>query len=205
MVGGLLLAGGDPTAFANALMITGGIGVAASIGLERTDGALVSGVVVTLGLWMRLDQAAGLRQRAVPGTAWARSSVLAGLQARRRGTASSWLAYGPAIALVGGAALMERIDGGSGWHGIVAGAIGVVAVAAGGHRRMAGPLVLGTAILVVLAGYETLAITAGLPTWTWLALGGATLLGTGVAMERHDVGPLETGRRLVDVVAERFT
>jgi hypothetical protein len=56
----------------------------------------------------------------------------------------------------------------------------------------------------VLVGYETLAITAALPTWTWLALGGATLLAAGVAMERKDLSPVETGRRLVDVVDEKF-
>jgi hypothetical protein len=64
--------------------------------------------------------------------------------------------------------------------------------------------VLGTALLVVLAGHESLAVTAGVPTWAWLALGGTILLGTGIALERAQVGPLETGRRLVDVVQERY-
>lgn len=204
VAGGLVLAGGDPTAFANALMITGGVAVAASIGLDRPDAALASGVAVTVGLWMRLDQASVTVVEPYVAPVGL-LLMLAGAQAHRRSAASSWLAYGPAIALVGGAALLERLDGQSGWHGIVAGAIGVAAVEAGGHRRLAGPLVLGTALLVILTGYETVSITAGLPTWTWLALGGATLLGAGVAMERHDVGPIETGRRLVDVVAERFT
>ena len=57
---------------------------------------------------------------------------------------------------------------------------------------------------LILVGYETLAITAALPTWTWLAAGGTALLAAGVAMERKDVGPLETGKRLVDVVDEKF-
>jgi hypothetical protein len=30
------------------------------------------------------------------------------------------------------------------------------------------------------------------------------LLAAGVAMERRGVGPVETGRRLVDVIGERF-
>jgi hypothetical protein len=29
-------------------------------------------------------------------------------------------------------------------------------------------------------------------------------MAAGIAMERHDQGPIETGRRLVDVVHERF-
>jgi hypothetical protein len=39
----------------------------------------------------------------------------------------------------------------------------------------------------------------------WLAAGGASLLAAAVAMERHGVGPVESGRRLVDVVNERFS
>ena len=118
--------------------------------------------------------------------------------------ASSWVAYGPVVTIFGGAALAERMTGGAGWHAIVAGAVGVLAVAAGGYRRLAAPLFLGTALLVILVGYETLAITADLPTWTWLAAGGTTLLAAGVAMERRDLTPLETGKRLVDVVDEKF-
>ena len=117
---------------------------------------------------------------------------------------SSWIAYGPVVTLFGGAALAERMSGGAGWHALVAGTVGVLAVAAGGYRRLAAPLFLGTGLLVVLVGYETLAITAALPTWTWLAAGGTALLGAGVAMERNDLGPIETGRRLVDVVDEHF-
>ena len=37
-----------------------------------------------------------------------------------------------------------------------------------------------------------------------LAIGGLTLLAAGVAMERRGVGPIEAGRRLIDVVNERF-
>jgi hypothetical protein len=38
----------------------------------------------------------------------------------------------------------------------------------------------------------------------WLAAGGTTLLVSGVLMERHGIGPLEGGRRLVDIVREGF-
>ena len=108
------------------------------------------------------------------------------------------------MTVFGGAALAERMTGGPGWHAVVAGTVGVLAVAAGGYRKLAAPLFLGTGLLVVLVGYETLAITAALPTWTWLAAGGTALLAAGVAMERKDVGPIETGKRLVDVVDEKF-
>jgi hypothetical protein len=42
------------------------------------------------------------------------------------------------------------------------------------------------------------------PTWGWLATGGTALLATGIVLERNETSPVEAGRRLVDVVAERF-
>ena len=200
---GLGLAAHDATALADAVIVTGGIGLALAIVLGRLDGVLAAGAVVTAGSWLRLaDGGVGASEPyLVPVTVLL---LIAGVRAHSSGT-SSWVAYGPAVGLLGGSALLERLAGGAGWHAVVAGAVGVLAVAAGGARRLAAPLLLGTALLVGLAGYETLAVTAGLPTWTWLALGGATLLGAGVAMERHDLGPIETGRRLVDVVTDRYT
>jgi hypothetical protein len=83
--------------------------------------------------------------------------------------------------------------------------VGVAAVVAGGGRRLAGPLFLGTTLLVAVTAYESLGALAGVPTWSWLALGGAVLVGAGVALERGDTSPVEAGRRVVDVVAERFS
>lgn len=84
------------------------------------------------------------------------------------------------------------------------GVVGVAAVAAGGRWRLGAPLLVGTGLLVALVGHESLAVTAGVPTWGWLALGGSTLLGIGITLERAERGPLETGRRLVDVVQQRY-
>ncbi|MGK2950375.1 MAG: SCO7613 C-terminal domain-containing membrane protein [Acidimicrobiales bacterium] len=199
---GLLLASASATTFADALMVTSGLGLAIAIERGRLDGVYLAGIGVTGGLWLRLTEAeVGASEPYLAPVAVL--LLVAGLRARSMGT-SSWIAYGPVVGLLGGSALVERIAGGGGGHALFAGAVGVVAVAVGGQRRLAAPLFLGTGLLVALAGYETLAITAGLPTWTWLALGGSTLLGAGVAMERHDLGPIETGRRLVDVVDEKF-
>ena len=122
----------------------------------------------------------------------------------RRPETTSWQAYVPAIALLGGTALLERVVGGPGWHGLVAGAVGTAAVAAGGWWRQAGPLVVGTGLLVAVTVHESLGALAGVPTWGWLTLGGTVLLAVGVALERSDTSPAEAGRRIVDVVAERF-
>jgi len=96
------------------------------------------------------------------------------------------------------------VAGGAGWHALVAGAVATVAVAVGGARRLAGPLLAGTLLLGALVVNETLSMTAGAPTWMWLAAGGTTLLVSGVLMERRGIGPVEGGRRLVDIVRESF-
>jgi len=199
---GLGLAAGDATAMADAVIVVGGIGLAAAIAGGRLDGVFLAGAVITGGTWLRLaDGGIGASEPyLLPVTVLL---LIAGLRARSIGT-SSWIAYGPLVGLLGGSALLERMAGGAGWHGIVAGAVGVVAVGAGGARRLAAPLLLGSGLLVTLVGYETLAITSSLPTWVWLAAGGIVLLSAGVMMERNEVGPLESGRRLVDTVTDRY-
>lgn len=199
---GLVLAAGQPSAFADAVMIVSGIGLAIAVERGRLDGVALSGITMTAGVWLRLADAevTATEPYLLPVAALL---LGAGLRARSIGT-SSWIAYGPVIGLLGGAAVVERVAGGAGWHALLAGTVAVVSVAAGGYRRLAAPLFLGTGLLVALVGYETLALTAALPTWTWLAVGGSALLAAGVAMERHDLGPLESGRRLVDVVDEHF-
>lgn len=136
--------------------------------------------------------------------------VVAGAVARRSAVRNgeppvgSWLAYGPALALVGGVALLERVAGGGPAHAALAGFVGVTAVVIGGWRRLAAPLFGGTALLVGVAAYESLAVTASLPTWVWLAVGGTVLLAAGILLERTATSPIQGGRRLVEVIGDRF-
>jgi hypothetical protein len=197
------MASSDPTTFAHVTALSAAVIALAGCTLQRVEVLGLAGVVACAGTWLELGAAhvTAVEPYLLPVVA---VLLAVGERSRRSGSTSSWIAHGPAIFLLGGSALNERMAGGAGWHAVVAGAVGVAAVAIGGSRRLGGPLVIGTGLLVAVVGYESLAITAGLPTWTWLGLGGLTLLGAGVVMERHEVGPLETGRRLVDVVNDRF-
>jgi hypothetical protein len=116
----------------------------------------------------------------------------------------SWVAYGPAVALLAGSGIVERVHGGGSTHALFAGAVALVAVVAGGSRRLAAPLLLGTAALVTVTVYETIDATAGIPLSAWLAAGGLGLLGAAVAIERSDTSPVQAGKRVVDALAEHF-
>ena len=200
---GLVLASGDPRLLSDTFVIGGGLLVGAGLATRQPSLAHFGGVAATLGIVGHLNTTdiTALEPFVTPV---AGHLLAAGWLARRSGRLSSWTAYGPAVALLGGAALAERLAGGPAWHSLVAGAVGVAAVAAGGWRRLAGPLFLGTGLLVSVTAVECLGALAGVPTWAWLALGGSVLLGTGIALERADTSPAEAGRRLVDVIAERF-
>src|SRR4029077_5810461 len=113
------------------------------------------GAMVIIGTWTHLATA-GVQPTEAYVLPVSLHLVLAGARARQRRPLSSWVAYCPAIGLLGVAALDERLAGGSAWHAVVAGGVGVAAVAAGGWRRLSGPLVLGTALLVAVTMHETL-------------------------------------------------
>jgi len=202
---GLALSLADPAVASTGLLVIGVAlaGVGATVGRSEL---MVSGLAVgTVGVWGHLVLADVTITE--PYLAPVAALLLAaGAYAHHQtpGGVSSWVAYAPAVGLLGGAGLLERLNGGPAWHTLVAGTVGTLAVAAGGAWRLAGPLLIGTALVVAVTIHETLGVTTSLPTPVWLATGGALLLAAGVAMERRGTGPYETGRRLVDLVRERF-
>ncbi len=200
---GTVLAVGEPSTGATALLVVGGLLVLAALLWGAPLAAGVGGTTMAVGYWWHLDQAAIDAADALVVPVVAGLGVV-GLLAERRRSTSSWFTLTPPLALLGVAALSERVDGGAAVHGVVAGAVGVLAVLVGGRQRALGPLVTGAALLVALTVYETVAVTAGVPTWGWLALGGALLLGAGMALDRADTGPVEAGRHLREVVGATF-
>jgi hypothetical protein len=193
---------------ANALIVSGGLGIAAGVVSGRASVGHGGGVVVAVGIMAHLAQSdvSALEAYMAPVAA---QLLVVGWHLRSRrlpigAEVGSWTAYGPGVALLGGSAFAERLAGGPGWHALVAGAVGVAAVAVGGWRRLAGPLMLGTGLVAAVAVVESLPALAGVPTWGWLATGGTFLLLVGLALERSDTSPVVAGRRLVDVIGERF-
>ncbi|HEX6597071.1 MAG TPA: DUF2157 domain-containing protein [Acidimicrobiales bacterium] len=200
---GLLLSTGDTVAFADSALVAGGLAVAAALVLRNVPLGHAGGAVMTIGLFVHLYELGTAASEPFVAPV-ALQLLIAGWFAQRRHSASSWVAYVPGILLLGGSALAERVQGGPGWHALVAGAVAVAAVGLGGWRRQAGPMVVGTAMLALITIRESLSALAGVPTWAWLGLGGSVLLAAAVVLERTDSSPLEAGRRVVDVLAERF-
>lgn len=203
LVLGVLLSATDVETLGVSLFVAGALIAAAGVLKGATGIAHVGGVAMTLGVWIELgaQDVTQLEAYAAPA---ALHLLIAGVHQRVERSVSSWAAYAPAIVVLGGTALIERITGGSGSHALVAGAIGVIAVVAGGARRLAGPLVLGTGVLATITIFESLAVVATIPTWAWLALAGSTLVSAAVALERAGTTPAAAGRRMVDVLQSSF-
>ncbi|MGH9209775.1 MAG: SCO7613 C-terminal domain-containing membrane protein [Acidimicrobiales bacterium] len=202
-VTGLLLSVADAAYLSTNLLVLG-VGLAGLGAVISRPDLTVCGIgVATVGLWGHLALAEV--QVSEPYIAPVALLILAaGISGHHAGRTSSWVAFAPSVGLLGGSGLLERLGGGPAWHALVAGAVGVVAVVAGATWRLAGPLLIGTALVVAVTIHETLDTTANLHAGVWLASGGAVLLVAGVAMERRGTGPYETGRRLVDLIRERF-
>jgi hypothetical protein len=204
---GVCFAANDPTMFGATLVIAGGLTIGAAAHTRIRPLFHVGALLAMVGGWTEL--AAGHVQATDLYIAPIALYLLAlGVHLRHRpddGTRpNSWVAYGLPIAALGATAIVETLRGGGAGHALLAGAVGVTAVAIGGWRRLSAPLLLGTGIVVALTVVETLSSAAGVPLSAWLAAGGALLLGTAVMIERTDTSPIEAGRRVVDVLAEHF-
>lgn len=201
----LILVAPMPTHLSTVLMILGGATMVLAIDGPRRDLFFGGAATTVVGMWLRL---------LLEGVDWAEAYVapvalllvLVGAAPRRDGAAPipSWMTSGAAVALLGGVATIERISGGPGEHALIAGAVAVVAILVGAQQRLLGPLVTGTALIVVVAGHESLAYTASVPTWAWLASAGTVLLGAGITIERTATSPLETGRRALAVIRDTY-
>jgi hypothetical protein len=193
-VGWVLL--GDAAVLRSAALLSAGAG-AVVVGLvtARPPLAHTGAAIATLGSWSLLSEldstALDLWLLPVAVQLW-----LAGAAARRHGEVSSWLAYAPTILLVGVPAVLERLNGGPGWHGVLAGTLGVVAVVVGGRYALRGPLVVGAGLVIAVVVVETLTVVVSLPTWAWLTVGGLTLLVAAASIERLGQSPAEAARRV---------
>ncbi len=122
------------------------------------------------------------------GDVWAATAsimaLVVGIAARRQLAVSSWLAYSAPLAVAGLWLTSVQIDRDTVWALPLAITIGLVAVAIGGWRRLAAPLVGGTVLTAITIFVASGSDLRAIPTWAWLAVGGSALLGVAVLIER---------------------
>lgn len=112
------------------------------------------------------------------------AAFTAGFAARRALAVSTWLAYPVAFAIAAVWLTGVQVERDTVWALPLALTIGMVAAAVGAWRRLAAVLVGGIAMVSLAL---VTAIGDGLtdvPTWAWLAVGGVSLLGVAVLIER---------------------
>ena len=121
--------------------------------------------------------------------------IVGGWLLRRTLAVSSWFAYSPGLGMAGTWLIATQLEAGTDWATFGALAVGTVALAVGGVRRLGAPLVLGTLMLgttIVVSAGSRLAAT---PTWVWIAVGGVGLLVIAALIERSERPLLPVGRR----------
>ena len=220
----LALSSTGADALGSTLILLGGTGAAFALFHRNLAAGIAASTAATAGVWLHLDHG-GVEATDAYAAPIAVLLFLAGLLSRSSQRAedpattdqptdpgrvpvdrmSSWVAYGPAMLAIGVTGMIERLGGGPDIHALVVGGVAIAGILIGGTRRLAAPLLLGTVLLAALSWHELLGVEVGVPTWGWLAGAGALLVGAGVLMERHETGPIETGRRVVDTISERFS
>ncbi|MAT03592.1 MAG: hypothetical protein CL424_00885 [Acidimicrobiaceae bacterium] len=162
----------QPTVTAGGALVTALAGVSFVFTTDLDDWVrdLVEPADVTVGdLWM---------------FATATVALVVGSALRRTTGITSWLAYGAGLTIGGLWLVGAQIDRGPVWALPAAVTLGVTAAALGAWSRLAAPLVIGTVITAATTFVAMGSDLRAVPTWTWLALGGASLLGVAVVIER---------------------
>lgn len=111
-------------------------------------------------------------------------ALAVGWALRRTTGITSWLAYAAGLTIGGLWLVGVQLERNPMWALPAAVTLGVTAAALGAWRRLAAPLVVGTAITAATTFVAMGSDLRAVPTWTWLALGGLALLGVAVLIER---------------------
>ncbi|MER7763357.1 hypothetical protein, partial [Streptomyces sp. NPDC097619] len=184
-----LAARGDAAGLALVLAAAGVVAAGAAVRADRRKLGYAAAVLFVLATWVRLaaSEVAVPEAYALPVTV---PALAVGLLRRRRDPeASSWTAYGPGLA----ATLLPSLV--AAWQDahwlrpllLGLGALGVTL--AGARFRLRAPLLLGGAVLVLVALHElapyVVQVAGVLPRWLPPALAGVLLLAVGSTYEKR--------------------
>jgi hypothetical protein len=149
-----------------------------------------SGAALLAATWVQLGTAGVTVPEAYTAPAAAAALVLGLMRRRTAGVESSWVAYGPglALALLPSLAATLQLAERPVRTALLA-AVALAVTLAGARGRLQAPLVAGAGTLAVLALYElgpaVLLWVGGLPRWIPIAVVGTVLLTVGATYERR--------------------
>jgi hypothetical protein len=133
--------------------------------------------------WLSVADVTLLEAYTLPAAAVA---LAAGVSMRhRRPHPSSWLTFGPGLAVALLPSLAVAIDRGGAARPLLLTGAALLAVLAGARRRLQAPLVLGGVTLLVLGLDAVAPVAAQLPRWVTIGAAGLLLLWLGATAERR--------------------
>jgi hypothetical protein len=122
--------------------------------------------------------------------------LIAGWLVRRSRDLHSWVAYGTGLSLCSAWLINAELTGQTAWALPCALTVGIVSTALGAWHRLAGPLVIGTALTVAAVILSSANTLGALPNWVWLTVGGLGLMVLAAVIERGGM-PGRTELRLL--------
>ncbi|MGW1767771.1 SCO7613 C-terminal domain-containing membrane protein [Streptomyces sp. NPDC002073] len=185
----LALTAGRPAWLALVLALAGVVCAGAAVRPERRRAGYAAGALLLAATWVRLAASGVAVPEAYTLPVTLPALVVGWLRMRRDPQASSWAAYGPGLA----ATLLPSLAaawGDAHWlRPLLLGAAALAVTLAGGRLRLQAPLLLGGAVLVLVALHElapyVVQVAGVLPRWLPPALAGLLLLAVGATYEKR--------------------
>ncbi|MBM7169278.1 hypothetical protein JQK87_12790 [Streptomyces sp. G44] len=196
----LALTSAHAPTLALALALCGVIAAGTALRPDRRPVGYAAGALFLLASWVRLAAWEVVTPEAYTLPATVPALLLGLLRRRRDPGVSSWVAYGPGLALT----LLPSLAAAWGdphWQRpLLLGAAALTLTLVGARHRLRAPLVLGGTVLALDALHELapylVQVAGALPRWLPPALAGLLLLGVGATYEQR----LRDARRLRNVL-----
>ncbi|WP_187283406.1 SCO7613 C-terminal domain-containing membrane protein [Streptomyces sp. t39] len=195
----VVLAAGRPAPLSLVLGLLGVIAAALALRAERRPAAgHLAAALFVLAAWARLLAWDVTSPEAYTLPVTAAALAVGALRRRRDPGASSWTAYGPGLAVTFVPSLLWAWGDTHWLRPLLLGTAALAVTLAGARGRLQAPLVLGGAVLALVALHElapyVAQVVGALPRWLPPAVAGVLLLATGATYEQR----LRDARRLRD-------
>ncbi|MEV7443738.1 hypothetical protein AB0O22_21810 [Streptomyces sp. NPDC091204] len=194
------LSAGRTGTLALVLALAGVVCAGAAVRPERRAVGWAAGALFVAATWVRLADAGVTTPEAYTLPVTVPALAVGFLRRRGDAEASSWTAYGPGLAATLLPSLLAALGDPDWVRPLVLGLAALALTLIGARRRLQAPLLLGGAVLAVVAVHElapyVVQVAGALPRWVPPALAGLLLLAVGATYEKR----LRDARRLREAI-----